>query len=108
MKLHETYIAFHKPSIVIEAFKDSGIYFVRRSAISNDKLKPYHTFTDAEKVHDIGVSTFQLYSDTKGTPSIQRYDRRLEEGWDIEVLSLGFTETQRISPYLNLPFQSEC
>lgn len=93
MKLHETYIAFYKPSIIIGAFKGSGIYPVRRSAISNDKLKPSHTFNDTEEVHETGVSTvtrvdekedstaaskaFQLYSDTIGTPS----DKGMSGDW---------------------------
>lgn len=96
LKLHNTFIAYHKSSIVIEASKGSGIYFVRRYAISDDKFKPSHTLTDAEEVHEIGVSTvtgvdekegltaaskdFQLYSYAIGTPSIQRYGRSLEEG----------------------------
>lgn len=88
MKLNETYIAFHKRRIVIRTFKDSGIYPLGRSAISNDKLKSSHTFTNTEEVHKTAVTrvdenecltaaskAFQLYSDTIGTPSIQRYKR---------------------------------
>jgi hypothetical protein len=110
-KLHETYVAFHKPSIVIGAFKGSGIYPVKRSAISNDRLKPSYTFTEEEhalekaepviQAEEKEESTaaneaFQLYSDTIGTPSRVRYERRLEEGWDVEGLSPGFTVYKKL------------
>lgn len=81
LNLHETYIAFHKPSIIIWAFTGSSICPVRSSAISNDKLKPPNTFIDT-KIHGIRVPTvtkveekesstaaskaFQLWSGTVG------------------------------------------
>ncbi|XP_062571348.1 uncharacterized protein LOC134233399 [Saccostrea cucullata] len=116
-KLHETYVAFYKPSIIIGAFKGSGIYPVRRSAISNDRLKPSYTFIDKEEdpetektvTRDDEVETkaateaFQLYSDTIGTPARKRYEQRLEEGWDVEGLSPGFTVYKKLKEKAHPP-----
>lgn len=39
---------------------------------------------------------FEVYSDTIGTSSRQRYERQLDGGWDIEGLSLGFTGYKKL------------
>lgn len=40
--------------------------------------------------------TFEVYSDTIGTSARQKYERQLDEGWDIEGLSPGFTGYKKL------------
>lgn len=116
-KLNETYLSFYRPSIVIGAFKGSGIYPVCRQAISNDRLKPSKTFTvtDEDKEEEGPITSsnteenrvpekksvaateaFGMYSDAIGTPTRERYERRIEEGWDLETLSPGFSVYKKL------------
>jgi hypothetical protein len=50
----------------------------------------------------VAREAFQMYSEAIGTPSRERYERRIEEGWDLESISPGF------SVYRKLKEKTQC
>jgi hypothetical protein len=106
-KLAETHLKFYKPSIIVGSFKGAGIFPVNRNAVSVCSLKPSLTFaaspikdsapgtsgTEKELDHDKSDGfqvSFDTYNTVISTPVRERYERREEEGYDVEGISPGY------------------
>lgn len=98
-KLTEAYLQFYKPLTVINAFKSSGIYPVDSSVITSDTLKPALTFSSTEPVQAQDIDelasvedsaeltkakgALEVFEETISTPALDRYQNRIQEGYDV-------------------------
>ncbi|WAQ99701.1 JERKL-like protein, partial [Mya arenaria] len=105
-KLNVAYLEFYKPLTVINAFKSSGIYPVDSMKITSEMLKPGLTFSGKslveeekavvvvhqEELHETARAKGALsgFEETLATPVRDKYNNRIEEGYDMEGISPCF------------------
>ena len=114
-KLKDAFLLFYKPLTVINAFKASGIYPVDGSVITLATLKPGITYALAgsepeltiipdektkktsDKKDSGALLAFQAFDSALSTPVREKYQRRLDEGYDIEGQSPCFDVYKKLA-----------
>ncbi|KAJ8304426.1 hypothetical protein KUTeg_018009 [Tegillarca granosa] len=125
-KLKECYNDFYKPNIVVNSFCSAGIYSVNRDVITTEQLKTNLTFTEPESSTsrstatepeiqpvkdqanpqpstDVNEEVFKAYESVLSTPVKQKYERRLEEKFDIKDVS---TENLQPESSMDIAYQT--
>ncbi|XP_046571695.1 jerky protein homolog-like [Haliotis rubra] len=105
-KLQEAFLLFYKPPTVINSFRSSGIFPVDSSVITLDHVKPVLTFavceehegpssnaTTVTQTHSISdentgaAMALRSLEDALSTPLREKYQKRIQEGYDVVGLS---------------------